>query len=76
MTLAVSPHLVAQTDDRDGLWPSLEMLEYLGLLVEGQDDLIGPEFFKQENADDNQIRDDRDDPKTRGTSTEEAPSHD
>ena len=41
--LMVSSQLITAQANQNTMQPSLEMLEYLGLLVEGEEGFIGPE---------------------------------
>ena len=45
MMLCMTPPLLASQDDGIESLPSTELLEYLGQLVELDDELIGPELF-------------------------------
>ena len=43
--LCIAPPLLASQDEGSETLPSTELLEYLGQLVELDDELIGPELF-------------------------------
>ena len=45
MMLCMAPPLLASQDDGNETLPSTELLEYLGQLVELDDELIGPKLF-------------------------------
>ncbi|MDK1022818.1 MAG: hypothetical protein QGD92_01130 [Gammaproteobacteria bacterium] len=70
--LAISTALTALQREGDAIEPSLELLEYLGMLLEDQDGYIGPEAFDDKETDDDRNPDKRDNQMTDadGTSTE------
>ena len=75
MLCVVSPTLASQVDVSEPL-PSSELLEYLGQLIELDDELIGPELFntdeeteQSEETDENPATSDDETPDERGNNS-------
>lgn len=48
MALVIASAPLAGQDEGEDIHPSTDLLEYLGQLVDMDDELIGPEFFDDE----------------------------
>jgi hypothetical protein len=51
VALIVASTALAEQDEEAEVMPSAELLEYLGQLVEMEDELIGPEYFDIDDED-------------------------
>ena len=70
--LMITPAIPAEPMDRGDDEPSIALLEYLGLLEQMEDELIGPELFDVEGTDDDDNPETVDDDST--INTDETPT--